>query len=136
MKPPYDVDISRHMDLNSAIDTLSALAQPTRLKAFRRLIRAYPGEVSAGELARLSKVPHNTMSTHLAALTRAGLIVVRREGRMMNYSADLQGFRALIKFLMHDCCGGRTEVCAPLFAELQCCLPVRTKESARVGPRV
>jgi ArsR family transcriptional regulator len=110
MKPPYDVDISRHMDLNSAIDTLSALAQPTRLKAFRRLIRAYPGEVSAGELARLSKVPHNTMSTHLAALTRAGLIVVRREGRMMNYSADLQGFRAFIKFLMHDCCGGRTEV--------------------------
>jgi ArsR family transcriptional regulator len=119
--------------LNSAIDALSALAQPTRLKAFRRLIRAYPGEVSAGEIARLSRVPHNTMSTHLAALTHAGLIVVRREGRTMNYSADLQGFRALIKFLMRDCGGGRSEICAPLFAELQCCLPVRTKENARVG---
>jgi ArsR family transcriptional regulator len=124
------------MDLNSAIDALSALAQPTRLKAFRRLIKAYPGEVSAGEIARLSRVPHNTMSTHLAALTRAGLIVVRREGRTMNYSADLRGFSALIKFLMRDCCGGRSEICAPLFAELQCCLPVGTKENARVGSRL
>jgi DNA-binding transcriptional ArsR family regulator len=124
------------MELKSALDALSALAQPTRLKAFRRLIRAYPDEVPAGEIARLAKVPHNTMSTHLAALTRAGLIAVRREGRTMNYRADLEGFRALIRFLMRDCCGGRTEVCAPLFVELQCCLPVRTKEDAHVGSRL
>jgi ArsR family transcriptional regulator len=135
-KLPHYVDISRHMDLKLAIAALSALAQPTRLKAFRRLIRTYPEELSAGAIARFSRVPHNTMSTHLAALTRAGLIVVRRDGRTMNYSADLEGFRELIKFLMRDCCGGRAEVCAPLFAELQCCLPVSAEENAHVGPRV
>jgi ArsR family transcriptional regulator len=124
------------MDLPSAIEAFAALAQATRLKTFQRLIKAYPHELSAGEIARFADVPHNTMSTHLAALTRAGLIVVRREGRTMNYSADLRGFRALVKFLMRDCCGGRAEVCAPIMAELQCCLPAATKEKARAGSRL
>jgi ArsR family transcriptional regulator, arsenate/arsenite/antimonite-responsive transcriptional repressor len=124
------------MDLPTATEALAALAQPTRLKTFQRLIKAYPVELSAGEIARFADVPHNTMSTHLAALTRAGLIVVRREGRTMNYRANLEGFRALIKFLMRDCCGGRAEVCAPIMADLECCMPTATKEKARAGSRL
>jgi len=124
------------MDLRSTIDALSALAQPTRLKTFRRLVKEYPDELSAGEIARRSRVPHNTMSTHLAALTRAGLIAVRRDGRTMNYRADLEGFCDLVKFLMRDCCGGRAEICAPVIAELQCCASVPAEENARVGSRL
>lgn len=106
-----------------AIEALTALAQPTRLDVFRRLLKVHPDEIAAGEIARACKVPHNTMSTHLAALTRAGLVNVRREGRMMHYGADLDGFRSLIGFLMRDCCNGRAEICAPLVAELNCCAP-------------
>jgi DNA-binding transcriptional ArsR family regulator len=58
------------------------------------------------------------MSTHLAALTRAGLVAVRRNGRGMNYSADLDGFRALVTFLTRDCCKGHPDICAPMLADL------------------
>jgi ArsR family transcriptional regulator len=127
------VDMSRRMNESLAIEALTSLAQPTRLKAFRQLIKMHPDEIAAGEIARTCKVPHNTMSTHLAVLTRAGLITVRREGRMMHYGANVEVFRALISFLMRDCCHGRAEICAPLVAELSCCMPrVRSKrEKAR-----
>jgi ArsR family transcriptional regulator len=119
------------MDSTRAIAVLTALAQPTRLKVFRRLIKAYPDRIAAGAIARACKVPHNTMSAHLAVLTRAGLVAARREGRMMFYGADLDCFRALVGFLMRDCCNGRAEICAPLLAELTCCAPVKTTEQAR-----
>ena len=119
------------MDNQVAIDSLTALAQHTRLKAFRRLVSAHPDEIAAGEIARACKVPHNTMSTHLAVLARAGLIDMRREGRTIFYSVNLEGFRSLVGFLMRDCCGGRAEICAPLVAELTCCVPTRKTERVR-----
>jgi len=128
----YYVHMSRHIDLTTAIESLTALAQPTRLQTFRHLLNAYPDRIAAGEIARACKVPHNTMSAHLAVLTRAGLIGVEREGRMMHYGADLDGFRALMRFLMHDCCKGRAEICAPLIAELTCGVPARKKEKTHV----
>ena len=106
------------MDAKKAQAAFTALAQSTRLKAFRKLIAAHPDGLSAGEIAQACKVPHNTMSTHLAALTRAGLIAVARAGRNMNYRADIAGFHALIGFLTDDCCNGRPEICAPLVDEL------------------
>lgn len=113
------------MDQRKAIAAFDALSQPTRLRALRRLVRAYPDQIAAGAIARLCKAPHNTMSAHLAVLRRAGLVGVRRDGRMMYYSADLDGVRALIGFLMRDCCNGRAEICAPLVAEMTCCVPAR-----------
>lgn len=67
------------------------------------------------------------MSTHLAVLTRAGLIHAKRESRSIYYRADLDALRAVTVFLMKDCCGGRPDVCAPLIAELTpCCPPEHT----------
>jgi arsenate reductase len=106
------------MDESRAVAALLALAQPTRLAAFRCLLAACPQEVAAGEVARRCRVPHNTMSTHLAVLVRAGLATVRRNGRGMNYRADLDGFRALIAFLTRDCCAGRPEICAPVLKDV------------------
>ena len=71
------------------------------------------------------------MSTHLSILTAAGLLAVRRDGRAMNYSVDLEGFQRLVTFLMRDCCGGRTELCAPIMQELACCPPAKRKENSR-----
>ena len=108
------------MDESDAIEALTALAQGTRLGVFRHLVRTHPEPVAAGDLARLFEVPHNTMSTHLAVLTRAGLTKVARQGRSMLYSADLDGFRDLVGFLTRDCCGGRPDICAPVLAALSC----------------
>ena len=41
----------------------------------------------------------------------AGLVLVERQGRVMNYRADLRGFRELVEFMARDCCGGRPELC-------------------------
>ena len=107
-----------------AIDGLGSLAQPTRLAAFRQLLAAHPESLPAGEIARLCEVPHNTMSTHLGILSRAGLIAVERQGRVMNYRADVRAFRGLLRFLTRDCCNGRPDLCGDL-ARL---LPEETEE--------
>jgi len=113
------------MDKSRAVAALTALAQPTRLSAFRRLLGAYPEGVAAGDIARHCRVPHNTMSTHLTTLARAGLVAARRDGRSVNYRADLGGFRALVTFLTRDCCDGRAEIGAPVLSGLaDPCVPV------------
>ena len=57
------------MDEEGAIATLSALAQASRLRAFRLLVERGETTVPAGEIARELGIPHNTMSVHLAVLT-------------------------------------------------------------------
>ena len=112
------------MESSAAISALSALAQSTRLDAFRLLVGHEPEGLPAGELAQLLDVPQNTMSAHLATLARAGLVEGRRQSRSVIYRAQLDQFRALTLFLLKDCCGGNAALCAPLIAELTpCCDP-------------
>ncbi len=111
------------MDSNDAITALSALAQATRLDTFRLLVREEPAGVAVGELARLMGVPQNTMSAHLAVLSRARLVRGERHSRSIVYRADLDRLREVVGFLLEDCCGGRIEVCAPSFAALTTCCP-------------
>jgi hypothetical protein len=47
-------------------------------------------------------------------LQRAGLIAVERQGRVMNYRADVRAFRGLLRFLTRDCCNGRPDLCGDL----------------------
>ena len=114
------------MEPEEAILAFSALAQPTRLDVFRLLVRHEPDGLPAGEIARHLAVPHNTLSSHLAILSRAGLIEAKRHSRSIVYRARLEAVTALAAYLVRDCCAGRPEVCAPLVAELgPCCEPAR-----------
>ncbi len=109
------------MEQLAAIAALASLAQDTRLDAFRLLVRHEPEGLPAGEIARQLDVPQNTMSAHLATLARAGLVKSERHSRLIVYRADLEVLRELTLFLVKDCCSGRTELCAPLIAELTPC---------------
>jgi len=102
---------------------LGAVAQETRLSAFRLLVRAGREGLPAGALARKLEVPHNTLSSHLAILANAGLVASQREGRSIRYRVDFDGTRALLAFLMEDCCRGSREVCAPALDTVlaECC---------------
>lgn len=102
------------MDESAATEAFAALAQDTRLRAFRLLLQHGPEGLPAGEIARRLGTPANTMSTHLAILNRARLIHARRESRQVYYGVELAGIRALIAFLVEDCCGGSPGACAPL----------------------
>ena len=118
------------MESTQVILSLAALAQPTRLDAFRLLVNHEPKGVAAGEIAKALAVPHNTMSAHLAVLARAGLIKSTRHSRSIVYRANLDVFRAVTLFLLKDCCGGRAELCAPLVADLMpCCIPAEKSDA-------
>jgi DNA-binding transcriptional ArsR family regulator len=104
--------------ITAATKALGALAQESRLAAFRLLVRRGPEGMAAGEIARALEVPHNTMSSHLAILSNAGLVTSRRAGRSIFYGVDFVGLRALMAFLMEDCCQGRPETFAPMLADL------------------
>lgn len=112
------------METEEAISALAALAQSTRLDTFRLLVKHEPDGLPVGELARMLDVPQNTMSAHLATLSRAGLVNGERQSRSIIYRADLDRFRELTLFMIKDCCGGSAELCAPLIKSLTpCCEP-------------
>lgn len=102
------------MELSIAIRRLAALAQESRLAVFRRLVKAGPEGMAAGDIARELGVPPNTLSAQLSQLAVAGLVTGRRDGRSIIYAAAYDGMTELLAYLMEDCCQGRPEVCAPL----------------------
>ena len=115
------------MEEQTALSALAALSQATRLQTFRLLVTREPEGVPAGELARLVSVPQNTLSTHLSILAHAGLVHGERHSRSIIYRADLDRLREVVLFLLKDCCGGRTDLCAPLIAELAPCCPEKAE---------
>jgi ArsR family transcriptional regulator, arsenate/arsenite/antimonite-responsive transcriptional repressor len=124
------------METESTILALAALAQSTRLEVFRLLIKHEPEGLAAGEIAKAVAVPQNTMSAHLAVLSRAGLVTARRISRSIVYRADLARFRAVMLFMLNDCCDGRPEICAPLIESLTPCCPPKRKGKANARSHV
>lgn len=118
------------MDKLIAITVFAALAQPTRLEVFRILMQHEPDGLPAGEIAGKLRLRHNTLSTHLGILARAGLVESERQSRSIIYRASLPTLRGVITFLVKDCCGGRSELCGSLIADLTACVPVRGQETA------
>lgn len=118
------------MESSAAIEVFAALSQSTRLDTFRLLMEHEPEGLAAGEIARRVQVPQNTMSSHLAILTRAGLIESERHSRSIVYRAVVDRVREIASFLVQDCCGGRPELCEPLVAEFTPCCP--PKETSNV----
>jgi len=108
------------MDESTALDTLAALAQSTRLAVFRLLVSHEPHGLPAGDVAAALDVPQNTLSAHLTVLARAGLVEGERQGRSIVYRARLDALRALMVYLARDCCSAHPELCQPLLAELAC----------------
>ena len=105
------VPVDRDLSPAHAVSVLAALAQPTRLEIVRLLLKHEPVGITAGVIADTIGAPHNTISTHLAILVRAGLLRSAREGRTIIYRADIEGMRGLVDFLVHDCCDGHPELC-------------------------
>ncbi|MDK2768292.1 MAG: metalloregulator ArsR/SmtB family transcription factor [Sphingomonas sp.] len=86
--------------MTEAIMTMSALAQPTRLRVTMTLASEFPKGLPVGELAARVDTPQNTMSGHLAILSRAGLVATRRIGRIVEYRAEPGSLRSLAEFLL------------------------------------
>lgn len=92
----------RRTPTDEAVVLFDCLSQPSRLDAFRLLARYRPYGLAAGDIARLLAVPHNTMSTHLAYLERAGLVTSRREGRSIIYAARTAPLSGLLRTMLDE----------------------------------
>ena len=109
------------MQTSNALKSLAALSHPTRLDAFRRLVRNEPEGLSTGQLVDASGLSQSTFSSHLAILVGAELVVPEKRGRQIIQRVNIKALRDLMLFLAKDCCGGRADLCEPLIAELAEC---------------
>jgi len=99
------------MDTKTAVRSLSALAQDSRLDVFRLLVQTGPAGLPAGEIADRLGIPSSTLSFHVKSLAHAGLVGSRQDGRFVYYSANFSAMNDLIAFLGENCCSGRA--CLP-----------------------
>ena len=102
------------METNNAAEGFGALAQAKRLDLMRLLASAGATGMPAGELAAQLGSPSSSLSFHLSALERAGLVQSTRQGRHLIYAVRFAGLRDLFSFLTETCCGGRPELCGDL----------------------
>jgi DNA-binding transcriptional ArsR family regulator len=75
-----------------------ALGDPSRLAIFEQLCR---GEAAVGALTARFEISQPAVSQHLAALKQAGLVTVRRDGRLMLYKVEPKGMKPLFDWLAH-----------------------------------
>lgn len=90
------------MESTQAIQVMNALAQPTRLEVYMHLARSQPDGLASGTIAEILGIPANTMSVHLAILSRAGLVTSARTGRKIIYKVMPDVVEDLTRFLSAD----------------------------------
>ncbi|MDH7971270.1 metalloregulator ArsR/SmtB family transcription factor [Sphingomonas sp. AR_OL41] len=92
-----------------ALQVMSALAQSTRFEVFQRLVDELPQGMASGDLAVATGSSPNTMSAHLAILSRAGLVHSDKVGRTVIYTVDTSKVEELSDFLARACATGKTD---------------------------
>ena len=110
------------METKHVLAALAALAQESRLAAFRLLVQVGPEGLAASKIAEQLDLAPSSLSFHLKELSHAGLVVARQQGRFIIYSASFDTMNGLLSFLTDNCCGGQS--CAPGSAALtnaECC---------------
>lgn len=101
------------MKTSQAIAALGALAHENRLAIYRLLVARGPEGLPAGAIAeRIGLVP-SSLTFHVQALQRAGLITQRRVSRQLFYATDYSAMTALVGYLTENCCGQNEGACAP-----------------------
>ncbi len=92
------------MDIQEALIAFDALSQETRLRVFRFLVEQGTEGTPAGAISEKLGIAHNTLSFHLSHMSNANLVLSRREGRSIIYSANFDFFSGLIRYMVEDCC--------------------------------
>jgi DNA-binding transcriptional ArsR family regulator len=95
---------------SQAADILAGLAQETRLKVMRMLVRAGPGGLAAGEIAEAVGVSASNLSFHLNTLEAANLVTSQRRQRSIIYCCNFDTLQTLLSYLVEDCCKGMAKL--------------------------
>ena len=101
------------MKTSAVIDALAALAHEYRLAIYRMLVEQGPGGLPAGVIGERLGLPPSSLTFHLQALHRAGLIAQQRASRQLIYSADYAVMNGLVGYLTDKCCVAEGASCCP-----------------------
>lgn len=88
------------------VESLAALAQPQRLRAFRALVVAGPEGLTPSVLAGMLRIAPNALSFHLKTLTHARLATTEQAGRNLIYRANFKTMNSVLGYLTEHCCEG------------------------------
>ncbi|MEH6464087.1 MAG: metalloregulator ArsR/SmtB family transcription factor [Shewanella psychromarinicola] len=92
------------MNIEIIAKALKELGHPTRLKIYKRVVRAGHQGIAVGGLQETLNIPNSTLSHHIASLVSAGLISQRRESRTLYCIAEYEKLQSVISFLQDECC--------------------------------
>jgi DNA-binding transcriptional ArsR family regulator len=94
--------VARLAAADAHVEAFAALAHLSRLQAFFFLVQRGK-ETPAGEIQEALGIPAPTLSHHLDALRRAGLVRSRKEERFVYYAVRSDTVTDLIR-LLSACC--------------------------------
>jgi ArsR family transcriptional regulator len=106
------------MDTITAVRCFQAIGQTHRLEMFRQLAQAGDAGITAGLIAEALDLAPSQVSFHLKELEASGLCFTEREGRFIRYRIAPSAVRALLEFLLADCCQGRNDLCSPALSKI------------------
>ena len=101
------------MKTADVIGALGALAHEFRLAIYRLLVERGPEGLPAGAIGEKMGLLPSSLTFHLQALHRAGLIKQVRVSRQLIYSANYPAMNELVGYLTDNCCAASGSSCAP-----------------------
>jgi ArsR family transcriptional regulator len=92
------------MDIAKISKRLEALGNPTRLSAYRLLVRAGEEGLAVGDLQDRLDIPASTLSHHLHKLIAVGLVDQERRSTMLICHVNYGAMQETLGFLVDECC--------------------------------
>ena len=99
------------MKNDDVVEALGALAHGHRLAIYRLLVEQGLEGLPAGAIGERVGLQPSSLTFHLQALQRAGLITQIRASRQLIYSADYAVMNGLVGFLTDKCCSAGNSSC-------------------------
>ena len=99
------------MNIKDSAARLEALGNPTRLEIYRLLVRAGETGLSVGTIQQKLDMAASTLSHHLKSLVIVGLVRQDRDGTTLMCRANFSVMRALMDFLVAECCVDEAACC-------------------------
>lgn len=116
------------METSAAAEALNILGKDTRLRLLRLVMATGASGMPAGEIASMLVMSSSSLSSHLRALERIGLLRATRVGRSIRYAVHIAALRQLFAFMTETCCGNEPDRCGTMN-------PLMPKQATGCGPR-
>jgi ArsR family transcriptional regulator, arsenate/arsenite/antimonite-responsive transcriptional repressor len=85
-------------------DMFSAMGTEPRLRIMQLLLTAHPEGLVVADIQSELDIPNSTLSHHLEKLKTEDLVLVKREGTFLRYTANTAALQELLQFLYAECC--------------------------------